>query len=174
MIPDDVAEVVTRFTSALIEERVLQLARVQPSFADSEAAAQLADAPPPHDWLRLALYGQNLSDEDDGEMRDVAHSLAESIFGIPGHSAYTIPEAWAATPMGALWWAAVLRTEGDALITLAEAATLAGTSIAALSQRMRRGGRRTFTNPAAPNPQKGRTLVRRTDVLALVQGGNIE
>ncbi len=172
----EVREIVTVFSRAFVEERLRQLGRVWPGFDGSEAALALVGrlytrgidgTMEPQEWLHLARYGAGLTDADPGEMRDLCQALAEWLFAIPGHGAYSVPDEWADTPMGALWWRALLRTEGDALITLREAADLSGLSLSALSQRVTRGSTRSWIDPGA-NVRQGRRLVRRSDVLALV------
>ena len=116
------------------------------------------------EWLTMALYGAGLLDEDAGYIREICQSLAEWMFARPGgFYSYEIPEMWADTPMGALWWQAILRTEGDELITLTEAAALAGVTVQAISQRVKRGTLKAYTDPFAPERQ-GRQLVRRSDI----------
>lgn len=117
----------------------------------------------PEKWRRLALYGAGLVDADPDEMRALAEKLAQQLFAVPGTDRYEVPVAWAGTPMGALWWRAVIRSQGDELITLAEAARLAGVSVQAISQRIERGKLQAFVDPLAPARQ-GRKLVRRSDV----------
>jgi hypothetical protein len=158
---------VRAFTVAFIQSRGWQLGQTIPGL---DAAIVEAAPPPalagdlqPQDWLQMALYGAGLVDADPGEMRDVCQSLAEWLFAVPGESAYAIPDAWTASPMGALWWAALVRAEGDALVTVAEAARLAGVSVKTLSKRIDRGALRAYVDPSAPARQ-GRRLVRRSDV----------
>ena len=158
---------VRQFTAAFIENRAWQFGQIVPGLdaAIGEAVfiGALSDTMRPQDWLQMALYGAGLMDADPGEMHDVCQSLAEWLFAIPGESAYTIPDTWADTPMGSLWWAAMVRAEGDALVTVAEAAALAGVSIKTLSKRIDRGALRAYVDPSAPQRQ-GRRLVRRSDV----------
>ena len=155
------------FTAAFVESRAWQLGQIVPGLdaAIVEAAplGDLSATMQPRDWLKMALYGAGLVDADPGEMHDVCQSLAEWLFAIPGESAYAIPAAWADTPMGSMWWAALVRAEGDALVTVAEAAALAGVSIKTLSKRIDRGALRAYVDPSAPQRQ-GRRLVRRSDV----------
>ena len=158
---------VRQFTAAFIENRAWQFGQIVPGLdATITEAAPLDDLSAtmqPQDWLQMALYGAGLVDADPGEMHDICQELAEWLFAIPGALAYTIPDAWADTPLGSLWWAAMVRAEGDALVTVAEAAALAGVSIKTLSKRIDRGALRAYVDPSAPQRQ-GRRLVRRSDV----------
>lgn len=178
MNENEVTAIVLEFTQAFVAERLRQLGQV---WAGLDAAPQahelltrlygpegIEGTMEPVEWLRMALYGAGLTDGDADEMRLICQGMAEWLFSVPGASGYSIPDEWAATPMGALWWRALLRTEGDALITLAEAAHLSGVPLTTLASRVERGALRSFVNAAAPARQ-GRTLVRRSDVLALAE-----
>lgn len=158
---------VRAFTVAFVDSRAWQLGQIVPgldaAIGEAVFVGALSDTMQPQEWLDMALYGAGLMDADPGEMHDVCQSLAEWLFAIPGESAYAIPDAWADTPMGSLWWAAMVRAEGDALVTVAEAAALAGVSTQTISTRISRGTLRGFVDPAAPRHQ-GRRLVRRSDV----------
>ena len=116
----------------------------------------------PQEWLTMALYGAGLVEEDAGEMREVCQSMAEWLFAIPGINSYEIPDQWADTDMGALWWQALLRSQGDELVTIAMAAKISGRSVQAISSRVDRGTLQSFTDPLAPNRQ-GKRLVRMSD-----------
>ena len=110
----------------------------------------------------MALYGAGLVEEDAGEMREVCQSMAEWLFAIPGINSYEIPDQWADTDMGALWWQALLRSQGDELVTIAMAAKISGRSVQAISSRVDRGTLQSFTDTLAPNRQ-GKRLVRMSD-----------
>ena len=173
MTEDEVIAIVRHFTTEYLQDRLLrQLGQMVPGLdaKTQEAipapvwAGDLSYTLEPQEWLTMALYGAGLLDADADEMREICQSLAEWLFAIPGSSAYSIPAEWGDTEMGALWWAALIRTEGDELITLAQAAELSGISLKTLASRVDRGTLRSFTDPAAPNRQ-GRRLVRRSDVV---------
>lgn len=66
--------------------------------------------------------------------------------------------------MGALWWAAFTRCQGDELIPIAEAAALAGVSVSTMASRVNRGSLKSFLDPSAPNPRQRRRLVRKSDI----------
>ena len=89
--------------------------------------------------------------------------MAEWLFSIPGMSQYEIPDVWYDSPMGALWAAAFIRTQGDELITIADAAKIAGVSVQAISARIDRGTLKAYTDPTSASRQ-GRRLVRKSDV----------
>lgn len=163
-----VEEAVRAFAAEYWRDLTWQLGQMIPGAdgllpRDILAANVLERAMEAQEWLRMARYGAGLEDADPAEMHEICQSLAEWLFAIPGEGVYSIPDEWADSAMGALWWAAYIRCQGDELITLSEAAALAGVSVQAISQRIERGTLRGFTNPAAPARQ-GRTLVRRSDV----------
>jgi hypothetical protein len=66
---------------------------------------------------------------------------------------------------GALWAAAFIRCQGDALITISEAAEIAGVSLATMAARVDRGAIHAYIDPTEPNPQR-RRRVRRAQVEA--------
>lgn len=173
-----IRKIVVEFTREYLERRLLwQLGQIVPGADDVEPVVQVVhrlyeDDPDaltytmePQEWLSMALYGAGLSDEDPDEMREACQQMAEWLFAVPGIYSYSIPDQWADTDMGALWWQAQLRCEGDELITIAEAAQVAGVTVQAMSQRVTRGKIRSFTDPLAGKHQ-GKRLVRRSDVAA--------
>lgn len=171
-----VRKIVTEFTREYIERHLLwQLGQIVPGADDVESVVKVVhrlyeDDPAalkytmePQEWLSMALFGAGLSDQDPAEMHEVCQQMAEWLFGIPGIYSYTIPDQWADTDMGALWWQALLRAEGDELITITQAAELAGVTVQAISGRIDRGTLDSFTDPLAGERQ-GRRLVRRSDI----------
>lgn len=176
----EVVRIVIEFTKEYIEQRLIwQAGQTVPGADQNErlthAYNRLYSDPPeeairytmePQQWLEMALFGAGLLDTDRGEMRDVCQSLAEWMFSIPGSYHYEIPGFWADTPMGALWWQAFIRSEGDELVTIAMAAKIAGRSVQAISARVDRGTMRSFTDPLAPDRQ-GKRLVRMSDAALL-------
>lgn len=118
----------------------------------------------PQEWLHMARVGADLVEEfDAGYVYEICQGMAEWLFAIPGMSAYSIPDEWADSPMGALWWAAYIRVSGDELITITDAAKIAGVTIQTISQRIDRGKLKAFIDPLA-DARQGRRLVRRDDV----------
>ena len=173
-------EVVSNFAQALWESRSWQLSQMLPGADVNSLLIErgvrvpfreewLSRGMEPQEWLLMARAGLGLvepTDENRAYVREIGQGLAEWLFATPGSSTYEIPASWYETPMGALWAAALIWTEGDELITLKEAAELAGVSLPAISARVSRGTLRAFVNPLAPRHQ-GRKLVRRSDVKAL-------
>lgn len=174
----EVTRIVREFTMEYLSRHLLwQLGQIVPGGDYNEAAmgaiGRLANGDAdalsytmePQEWLTMALYGAGLIEADAGEMHEVCQGMAEWLFAVPGIYSYTIPEQWADVPMGGLWWSALLRAEGDDLITIAQAAELAGVSLQAIGQRIDRGTLRAFTDPLA-NKNQGKRLVRRSEVVA--------
>lgn len=126
----------------------------------------------PQEWLYMARVGAHLVEEFDASyVYEICQGMAEWLFAIPGMGAYSIPDEWADTPMGALWWAAYIRINGDELVSIADAAKLAGVSVQAISQRIDRGTLKAFIDPLAGERQ-GRRLVRKGDISEI--GGDDE
>lgn len=173
----EIERIVKEFTIEYISRHLLwQLGQIVPG-ADDVPAAMAAlvrlhgDEPDaltytmePQEWLTMALYGAGVVDADNAEVHEICQQMAEWLFAIPGIYSYQIPDQWADTPMGALWWRAIVRAEGDELITLTEAAALAGVTVQAISQRIERGTLDAFVDPLAKERQ-GKRLVRRGDVV---------
>lgn len=179
----EIETIVRDFTREYIERRLLwQLGQIIPG-ADMHEQAQavlqhLYSDPPaaslrhtmePQEWRTMAFYGAGLISAEADEINEICQGLAEWLFAVPGGSySYTIPDDWAEHPMGALWWNAIIRAQGDELITLSGAAEIAGVTVQAISQRIDAGSLRAYTNPAAGKRQ-GRQLVRRSDIEAIYQ-----
>ena len=127
----------------------------------------------PQQWLLMARAGLGLvtlpPDPEDaellrGEIYEVCQALAEWLFSIPGQAFYSIPTDWAEHPLGQLWHLAMIWIAGDQLITVAEAAKLAGVTTQAISGRITRGTLKAYIDPNAPQ-QQGRRLIRRSDLI---------
>lgn len=117
----------------------------------------------PQEWLVMAKYGAGLVDEDAGYIYEICQGVAEWLFALPNEARYTIPDSFADTEFGALWAAAFVRVQGDELITIAEAAEIAGVTVQAMSQRVSRGTVKGFVDPFAGSRQ-GRRLVKKSDI----------
>jgi hypothetical protein len=138
-----------------------KIAEATPSEAHADPLRYMME---PQEWLAMAKYAVDLlPDADPGYIYEICQDLAEWLFSIPGLSVYEIPAVWQEHPVGALWWSAFVRSQGDELITIAAAAKLAGVSVQAISQRIDRGSLEAFINPLAKERQ-GKRLVRRSDV----------
>lgn len=176
----EVTRIVRDFAAQYIERKLWQLGQIVPGADQNDAVRAVlmqfySNAPhalrytlEPQEWLTMALYGAGLLDADPGEIQEICQSMAEWLFALPTYSSYEIPEFWAETEMGALWWQAVIRVQGDELITITEAADIANVSLPAISQRIQRGTLKAYTDPLAPKRQ-GRQLVRRSDVTSAEQ-----
>lgn len=166
---NEIRETVSAFAAEFWQRLTWQLDQMVPGAAgnlplDIWRGNILERTMEPREWLLMARYGAGLIDADPAEMYEICQSLAEWLFVIPDLAAYSIPNEWADSAMGALWWAAYVRSQGDELIPLAEAAEIAGVSLSTLASRVNRGAIQSFTDPGAPNPRKGRRLVRRSDI----------
>jgi len=173
-------ETVANFAQGLWESRSWQLSQMLPGadvnslLMDKGVSAPFREqwlerGMEPQEWLFMARAALGLVEPMDNNrsyVREIVQSLAEWLFAIPGEASYEIPASWYETPMGALWAAALIWTEGDELITLKEAADLAGVSLPAISARVSRGTLTAYINPLAPRHQ-GRRLVRKQEVMEL-------
>jgi len=172
MTEQEVREIVRNFTWEFWQDLTRMAGQMVPG-ADMDLSEKLPheawENPFPwmmeaQEWLVMARYGAGLApDEDPAEMYEICQGMVEWLFAIPGSSAYSIPDEWSDTPMGALWAMAFAKVQGDELITMAQAAEIAGVTVQAIAGRIDRG-LRAYIDPSATNPQKGRRLVRRSDV----------
>lgn len=176
-------QTVIEFTQQFWDDRTRQLGQMLP-FA--EMAHLLMDANrhvpfldewltqgmEPQEWLLMARAGLGLvklpDDPEDanyitGEVYEICQGLVEWLFSIPGMATYEIPDIWAEHPLGQLWHLAMIWLAGDELITIGEAARLAGVSHQAISNQIKAGKMRAYVDPNAPARQ-GRRLVRKDDV----------
>lgn len=161
--------IVENFTRQLWQDMTWRLGQMIPG-ADGKViltGEQFADPLrymlEPQEWLTMAEYGAGLTEGDPLEILEICQSLAEWLFSIPGESAYEIPAIWYTTELGSLWAAAFIRCQGDELITIAEAAQLAGVTVQAIAARLDRGTLKAYINPLADERQ-GRRLVRKSDI----------
>ena len=166
----DTEQIIRQFLDAFWQDRCWQIeqtvlgAQITPRHP-GETLYQSGLAINLRDMARAATGDMPRNEVTVSEVRDVCQQLAEWLFAAPG-TAYTyhIPDDFADSDIGALWWQALLWCEGDELVTIAEAARLAGVSEQAISQRIQRGSLRGYTDPNAPERQ-GRKRVRRSDVM---------
>ena len=127
----EITKIVADFTRQYIERRLLwQLGQIIPG-ADSSPDVRAAlvalynddteglqHTMEPQEWKTMAWYGAGVIEADPGEMYEICQSMAKWLFSLPTYNSYDIPDYWADTPMGALWWSAIVRCQGDELITL--------------------------------------------------------
>lgn len=173
MTEEQIREIVRNFVWEFWQDLTRKAGQMLPG-ADMDLSAKLppeAWANPfpwrmeAQEWLAMARYGAGLlPNADPSEIYEICQSLADWLFAFPGTSHYTIPAEWSETPMGALWAMAFARVQGDELITMAQAAQIAGVTVQAIAGRIDRGALTSYADPSAPNPQKGRRLVRRNDI----------
>lgn len=130
----------------------------------------LHNGPAAQEWrlMAQAAAGDLTRDAEGftaGEVYETCQKWAEWLFVVPGSHAYDIPARWAETPAGAIWAAALVWSQGDELITISEAAALAGVPLKTIAARVDRGTLQSFVDPASAGARQGRRLVRRRDVL---------
>ncbi len=163
-----IERIVKEFATALYASRKWQieqmlLAATVP-YATDDMLIKSGEA---QEWLYMAKAAIGLIDRNEetaGYVQEICQGLAEWLFSIPGGTySYNIPENWSDTPMGALWWSALLWVQGDGLATIAEAAKAEGVTIQAISNRIDRGTLKSFTDPLASTRQ-GKRLVRLSDL----------
>ena len=172
----EVERIVREYTIRYVQDCLWQLGQIIPGADEIPSVRQvlkvlyegnvdaLSHTMEPQEWLTMALYGAGIIDADAGEMQQICQAMAEWLFALPNHAQYDIPRYWAETDMGALWWQATIRAQGDEMITIAAAAELAGVTVQAISQRISAGKLAGYINPLA-NERQGRRLVRRSDVV---------
>lgn len=174
MEDSEVVAIVTEFTGEYLQRHLIwQIGQIIPGadgwiqekLPPEVYAGDLRYMMQPQEWMTMARYGVGLISVDSGEIHDICQAMAEWLFAFPGSNSYSIPNEWADSAMGALWWMAYIRATGDELITIVQAAELAGVSQQAITARIDRGSLRAFTDPGAKQRQ-GRRLVRKGDILA--------
>lgn len=171
-IPEVYRDVVIAFLRAYYEARKRELQEGYflydlPLFSEeqllrSPLAEELAS-------IARAASGERVHDEmADGVLREELQDLAERLFAAPGMpSTYAIPTAFWETPIGAMVARAQLWLQGDALMTIVEAAQLAGLSVPAVTQAVDAGRLRAYYDPDSPGARSGRRLVARGEVEGL-------
>lgn len=164
MEEEKLKQTVGEFAAAVYQSRRWQIEQMLLGAQVPHATPdQLLNSGEAQEWLVMARAGSGLiewTDERAGYVYEICQSLAEWMFALPDHSAYHIPDVWKDTTMGRLWWKAFLWAQKDELITIAEAAALAGVSVAAISQSKKL---EFFIDPDADKRQ-GKRLVRRKQV----------
>jgi len=157
-------QIVGEFAAAMYQSRKWQIEQMllgaQVPHATTE---QLLNSGEAQEWLIMARAGAGLMEWTEtraGYVYEICQGLAEWLFALPDHSAYHIPDAWKDTTMGQLWWRAFLWSQNDELITISEAAALAGVTVAAIGQSKKLDF---FVDPDA-NERQGKRLVRKKQV----------
>ena len=96
-----------------------------------------------------------------GEIHEGVQEICERLFAAPGAgSFYHVPEEWWESPFGAMVARALLWCQGDELITIAEAARIAGVSPQAIQNRIASGALRAYVDPDVPGRQGHRLVAR--------------
>lgn len=169
-----ITQTIVEFTQQFFHDLIWQAGQMIPGLDGKIAEATPAEAHAnplqymmePQEWLIMAKAAVGLlpnTEENRYYVLEICQGMAEWLFSIPGMSAYEIPDIWAEHPIGQLWWSARIWAEGDELITILEAAKIAGVTHQAIGGRIDRGKLKSFVNPIAGERQ-GRRLVRRSDV----------
>jgi len=115
--------------------------------------------------IACAAAGERQHDEfDDGVLQECIQSVMEMLFASPLLNTYDVPDVFWQSPLGAMVARAMIWLRRDELITLNQAAEIAGISVPAISQAVDAGRLRAYFDPDATNPQRGRRLVSRAEV----------
>ena len=147
---------VEQFARLLRRQRARQLA---------ELGEDVASSPLVRQWLLMTAAAEGTlkrTPQNQAAVRAACTSMGEALFGVPRRRFQDpdVPVWWEDDPIGKLWWLARVWAEDD-LITIQEAADLAGVSLAAVAQRRDLAF---YIDVTAPNPLNMRRLVRRADV----------
>lgn len=144
---------------------------LQPDWAsDEEFQSHLFSCPLAGKLALIAQAAVQALDRSDAELwehvQDELNAILATLFLPPGSesSAYRVPEDYWQTEIGRMFALARIWLDGDQLITIAEAAQIAGVSLSTMASRVNRGKVRNYPNPRAKNPQKAARLVVRTDL----------
>jgi hypothetical protein len=169
-IPDQYKDTITRFLAQYGEWLEYQLQALEPAhdLAETGLARQLA-------FIAQAAAGdlQHYAGDDEDPLEeqilsDVADLLAR-LYHVPGIGTtddVDVPAAFWDHPLGQMCARALLWALEGKLITLQEAADTAWVTVQAVSQAVATGRLAGYIDPDATQRQ-GRTLVKRTDVLAI-------
>ncbi len=118
-------------------------------------------------WLALFRYGAGEPTLDDHLAQHWCAELLKLITAVPSVSQHAnVPPIWFFTQVGQLWAAAWLRCHAVELLTVSEAARLAGSSVSAISHQIKKGQLFAVPDRTERNPQR-RLRVLRSDVEAL-------
>jgi len=118
-------------------------------------------------WLALFRYGAGEPTLDDHLAQHWCAELLRLLTFVPSTTRHAnVPPIWFFTQVGQLWSAAWLRCHAAELLTVSEAAKLAGVSVSTVSHQIARGQLFAVPDRTERNPQR-RLRLRRTDVEAL-------
>jgi len=116
---------------------------------------------------RAAAGARQHEEFGDGVLQECIQTIMELLFASPLLSTYDVPDVFWQSPLGAMVARAMIWLRQDELITLNQAAEIAGISVPAISQAVDAGRLHPYFDPDATNPQRGRRLVSRAEVQAL-------
>lgn len=163
-------DVIVRFAAALANQRQVDLDTLHPHariimtgpFATNNPESY---SPVLNEWLLMAdaaALSLPRTAENIAIVKRILSDFVAFVFSTPGYIPTEIPDRFHEHPMGRIWDMARLWVEQDNLIGIGEAASLAGVSIAAISQNKKLT---TYVNPLANGKQQHRRLVNRAEVV---------
>jgi hypothetical protein len=172
-IPAEYREVVLRWLQAYWRDRMFEWQNnfgMMPDIEDMPARSE--------DYLRLMVadsisqMARAAAGETEGLERGIVYegvqSLVERLFCPPGAAGYSIPPEFWESDFGWMVLRAFLWSQGDELMTISEAAEVAGKSVKYISDLARRGKLTVYKDPSEPNPRRA-TRVLRSEVEGLVE-----
>ena len=166
-IPDEYREIVTEFLVTLWNERqwelqnewgFLQIAPLSRTDVLKTMFAEKVSA--------IARYAAG-EDLDRMIVADSIQVVMERLFAIG--TLFVIPSEFWQTPFGWMVLQAQLRVQGDALMTVTEAAEATGRSVRYISDLARRGKLTSYRDPSEKNPRRATRLLK-SEVEALREG----
>jgi len=109
---------------------------------------------------KIAIIARYAAGEELDRMivADSIQSVMERLFAIG--TFYEIPRSFWETPFGWMALHAQLRVQGDELMTISEAAEVAGKSVKYISDLARRGKLTVYKDPSEPNPRRATRVLR--------------
>lgn len=168
--PAEYREVIQDAVLKIINRHVWDLDQAVPGSAPAVIPLEAMLNSPLADQLveiaRLATGDLPATPDNVGVVAEGIQMVMERLFSSPVLGAYDVPAAFWQTPLGAMINRALFVIQGDALITVSEAASLRGVTTQTISGHIARGNLRAFVDPAEPNPQRS-TRVLRSEVEAL-------
>ncbi|RMD60413.1 DNA-binding protein [Candidatus Parcubacteria bacterium] len=112
---------------------------------------------------RLSIIARYVAGEEieRSYVLDSIQSISEHLFAI--ETVFEIPAEFWGTPIGWMILQALVRAEGDELLSLSQAAEITGKSLSSISQMVSRGRLTRYRDPTETNPQHA-TRVRRSEL----------